>query len=134
MGQCLRAQSAQTRASHESGLGGNLPFQQMTFFAFEPPLFFLHQARRLVVKYDILEKTLDFRHQEGQIGYTRCLDEVALETAIAVGRELLRVDAYLQWDGSLPGEPAEQRGGCWRRVKGRWRVAYATTKGRHCGG
>jgi hypothetical protein len=40
---------------------GNLPFQQMTFFAFEPPLFFLHQARRFIVEYDILEETLDLR-------------------------------------------------------------------------
>jgi hypothetical protein len=61
----------------------------MTFFAFEPPIFFLHHARRFVVKYDILEKALDLRYQERKIRYTRCLDEIAFETSIAVGREFL---------------------------------------------
>jgi len=105
IGQCLQTQSGIEGLA--ALVGGYLPFQQMTFFAFEPPFFFLHQARRLIIKYDILEKTLDLGYQEWKIRYTRCLDEIALETPIAVGRELFGVYAYLQWDRSLPDEPAE---------------------------
>ena len=105
IGQCLRPQSGIEGLA--ALVGGYPPFQQKTFFAFEPPLFFLHQARRLIIKYDILKKTLDLGYQERKIRYTRCLDEIALETPIAVGRELFGVNAYLQWDCSLPDEPAE---------------------------
>jgi hypothetical protein len=131
IGQCLRPQSGIEGLA--ALVGGYLPFQQSTFFTFEPPFFFLHQARRLVIKYDILKKTLDLGYQERKIRYTRCLDEIALETPIAVCRELFGVDAYLQWDCPLPDEPAEQGGGRWRRSESGWRVAYGT-KGRHRGG
>jgi len=85
----------------------NVPFQCKTVLAFKPPFFFLHQPRRLIIKYDVLEKTLDLRCEEREIRYTRCLDEIAFEASIAVGRELLRVDAYLQWNRSLPDQPAK---------------------------
>jgi hypothetical protein len=105
IGQCLRPQSGIEGLA--ALVGGYLPFEQMTSFAFEPPFFFLHQARRLIIKHNILKKTLDLGYQERKVRYTRCLDEIALETPIAVGRELFGVDAYLQWDCSLPDEPAE---------------------------
>jgi len=65
-----------------------VPLKQMTFFTFEPPVFFLHQARGLVVEYDILEKALDLRYQEREIRYARRLDEIAFEASVAVGGEL----------------------------------------------
>jgi hypothetical protein len=79
----------------------------MSFFTFEPPVFFLHQARGLVVEYDILEKALDLRYQEREIRYARRLDEIAFETSVAVGGELFRVDAYFERDHSLPDKPAK---------------------------
>jgi hypothetical protein len=79
----------------------------MPLFAFKPPIFFLHHARRLVIEHDILQETLDLRYQEREIGYTRSLDEIAFEPSIAVGRELFRVDAYFQGDRSLPDQPAK---------------------------
>jgi hypothetical protein len=79
----------------------------MPFFTFEPPVFFLHQARGLVVEYDILEKALDLRYQEREIRYARRLDEIAFEASVAVGGELFRVDAYFERDRSLPDQPAK---------------------------
>jgi hypothetical protein len=105
IGQCLRPQSGIEGLA--ALVGGYLPFQQKTSVTFEPPFFFLHQARRLIIKNDILKKTLDLGYQEWEIRYTRCLDEIALETPIAVGREFFGINAYLQWDCSLPDEPAE---------------------------
>ena len=104
----------------------------MTVFAFEPPVFFLHHARGLIVKHDVLEKTLDLGYQEGEVRHARRLDEIAFEASIAVRGELLRVDAYFEWDRTLPDQPAKERGGRRRRGESRWRVAYAT-KGRHRG-
>jgi hypothetical protein len=79
----------------------------MTFFTLEPPFLFFHHSRGLVVKYNVLEKTLDLRYQERKIRYTRCLDEITFEAAIAVGRELFRVDAYFQRNCPLPDQPAK---------------------------
>jgi hypothetical protein len=105
IGQCLRPQSGIEGLA--ALVGGYPPFQQKTFFGFKPPFFFFHQPRRLIIEYNILKKTLDLGYQERKVRYTRCLDEIALETPIAVGRELFGVNAYLQWDRSLPYEPAK---------------------------
>ena len=81
---------------------GNGPFQQVAILALEPPVFFLHRSHRLVVEHDILKESFDLWNEERKIRDARCLDEIALETAVTVRGELFRVHAYLERHRAFP--------------------------------
>lgn len=107
------------------------PLHQHTVLTLEPPLLLLHRLPRALVKHDIDEKPLNLRDEQRQVADARRLDEVALQPAVAVRGQLLRVHADFERDGPLPYQSAEQcrRRGCRERRRGMFVFAVAGHRG-----
>ena len=102
-------ETSNTSKTHASGV--HSPFEKVSIFALEPPVLLLDHACTSLVKDDVHEEALDLGNEEGEVADPGCLHVVAFEAAVAVGGELLGVDADLEGDGALPCEAAEEGGG-----------------------